>query len=234
MQKIVVVIPSYNEDRAIAGVISKAKSFVNDVIVADDNSQDDTIYEANTHGACVVCNKTGKRGVGQNTWRGMKYALNSKYCGDVIVTLDGDGQHDASHIMRVAQPIIDGKADFVIGSRLTNYKEIPLYRRFGISLITYLYNIGNSVKVGDSQSGFRAYSRKVLESIKITELGFGFSIETLVKIRAKGFRIVEVPITPFYHKDYSRNSTANPLKHGLEMVWKVIYWRGKLELLKSY
>ncbi len=230
MQKIVVVIPCFCESKNIAGVVSKAKSFVDDVIVADDNSHDDTIYEANTHGACIVCNTTGKRGTGQNTWRGIKVALKEPYNADIVVTLDGDGQHDPEYINKVAEPIVEGKADFVIGSRMLRYYEIPLYRRFGISVITYLYNYRNDVKVGDSQSGYRAYSRKLLEAIEIEELGFGFSVETLVKIRAKGFKITEVPINSVYHKNYSDNSSLNGFIHGLQMVWKVLYWRAKLEL----
>lgn len=231
MPKVVVVIPCFNETKAIGPVVEDCRRYSPNVIVADDNSTDDTKKIAEELGASIVCNETRKRGTGQNTWRGIKSALNSRFNADIVVTLDGDGQHDPEYIPRVIEPIVDGKADFVIGSRMLRYYEIPLYRRFGISVITYLYNYGNPVKVGDSQSGFRAYSRKVLEAVPFEEIGFGFSVETLVKIRAKGFRIAEVPVNSVYHKNYRDNSSLNGFIHGIQMVWKVIYWRIKLEWL---
>jgi glycosyltransferase involved in cell wall biosynthesis len=234
MPKIVVVIPVYNESALISSVVAKSKKYVCDVIVADDCSTDLTVNNAKDAGADVVHNNLGGRGTGRNTWCGIKSALNSKYNADIVVTLDGDGQHDPEYIQKVVEPILYGQADFVIGSRMLRYYEIPLYRRFGISVITYLYNWHNQVKVGDSQSGYRAYSRKVLEAVPFEESGFGFSVETIVKIRAKGFRIAEVPVNSVYHRKYSDNSSLNGFIHGLQMVWKVLYWRAKIEFGGKY
>lgn len=229
--KIIAVVPTYNEQKAIADVVARAKKYVTAVVVSDDLSKDLTCQLAKESGANVILNPKN-HGAGGNTWHGMELALDSIYHGEIIVTLDGDGQHNADEIPLLLKPILMGEADFVIGSRFEQYKNSPLYRRLGISVITYAYNIFHKVKVDDSQSGFRAYNRKVLESCPITETGFAFSVETLVKFRAKGFRIKEVPIKCIYHKELIENSSMNPIKHGLKVLWAVIKWRVLVEVLK--
>jgi len=201
------------------------------VVVSDDNSKDNTISLAERCGAYIVENETDVRGVGQNTYRGVQFALWNG--ADIIVTLDGDGQHNPDELLQVIKPIVDGKADFVVGSRFTNYKSIPLYRRLGISVITFTYNIFSKVKTSDAQSGFRAHSRKVLETCSITETGFGFSMETLVKFRKCGFRFQDVPIVCVYHGDIRLNSSMNPIKHGVKVLFKTLYWRFKVEICNS-
>jgi glycosyltransferase involved in cell wall biosynthesis len=225
--KIVAVIPCYNEAKFIENVVYKTKKYVDLVVVADDNSKDNTIELAEKCGAYVVRNLTNVRGTGQNTNRGIQFALQSG--ADIIVTLDGDGQHNPDEIPQLIKPVIDGKADFVVGSRFMNYKSVPLYRRLGISTITYTYNLFNRVKVSDAQSGFRVHQRRLFDRCHITELGFGFSMETLVKFRYFGFRFREVPIVCIYHGDIKLNSSMHPVKHGLKVLWKTIYWRYKIE-----
>jgi hypothetical protein len=99
---------------------------------------------------------------------------------------------------------------------------MPGYRKFGIDIITRAYNLGSNVKVSDSQSGFRAHSRKLLESVRITRNDFSFSVEVLVKSRKMGFAIAEVPISCLYH---AGGSTLNPIIHGLQVAWSVIRLR---------
>src|SRR3989304_1384222 len=118
------------------------------------------------------------RGAGENTYKGIRAALEDNV--DVIVTLDGDGQHDPAEIPKLIQPIINGEADLVIGSRfLTGYTG-KYYRNFGNRMLTWLYNAGSRVKVTDSQCGFRAITRKVAENIVIEEPKFTFCTEYLV------------------------------------------------------
>jgi len=166
----------------------------------------------------------GKRGAGANTRRGIEVALS--HGSDVIVTLDGDGQHDPREIPRLVKPIEDGVADVVVGSRfLSSGYRIPKYRKFGIDVITFALNVMSRTKFTDGQCCFRAYSRKALEAITITEAGFGFSTEILIKARALGFRIVEVPVSCIYHEDIKSNSTLNPVRHGLGVLLVTIRWR---------
>ena len=227
--KAIVVIPCFNEKQNISELVFWVNQFAQETIVADDNSTDGTKEEAEGAGAYVVRN-FGKRGFGSNTKAGIDEAL-IREC-DIIVTLDGDGQHDPKEMARVLEPIEKGEADVVIGSRFLqkNHSLIPGYRKFGIKVITWLYNVGNKQRITDAQCCFRAYKSEVLKRIDINEVGFTFSTETLIKVRALGYRIKEVPVTVLYHKQFSQNSTLNPIRHGLGVAMGTVMVRLKVEV----
>ena len=122
------------------------------------------------------------------------------------------------------------KADLVIGSRfIYPNPKIRLQRRFGISVITYLYNFGMLRGASDAQSGFRAYNKNFIDRVQITQDNFGFSIETLVKARRLNLVMIEVPVSCIYHADAH---TINPLLHGIQVCWNVLKWRLQVELLR--
>lgn len=227
--KTIAVIPCLDEAENIASVILSSNQLVGMSIVADDNSEDDTVARAEEAGAYVVRN-FGRRGYGANSKSGINEAL-VREC-DIVVTLDGDGQHNPEEMPRLLEPIEKDEADIVIGSRfLTNTSIIPRYRKFGIKVITWLFNVGSKQKYTDVQCCFRAYRQEVLRTISIHEGGFTFSVETLIKARAKGFRIKEVPITVLYHKQFSRNSTLNPVVHGLNVALGTVRVRLQVEVI---
>jgi glycosyltransferase involved in cell wall biosynthesis len=218
-------IPAYNEAECIGEVIRKARPHVDEVIVADDGSVDDTTRVAETAGATVVRSKLNQ-GAGSATRLCFQIARDRN--ADVLITIDADGQHNAEEIPSVVAPIFDQGADLVIGSRFIQYiGEIPRYRRFGISIITLLLNLAAKVKISDSQSCFRAYSKRAIENLNITERGFGFSIETLVQARRKGLVIKEVPIYCVYNE---HSHSLNPLVHGLQIALSVVRIRLKYKL----
>lgn len=228
--KTIAVVPVYNEEQYISDVVFVLNELVGMVIVVDDRSSDGTVKEATDAGAYVV-RRFGKRGVGANTKSGIDEAL-IREC-DVIVTLDGDGQHNPSEVFRVIEPIEKGDADVVVGSRFLSGDNglIPTYRKFGINVITWLYNFGNKNRLSDVQCCFRAFKREVLLAIAIEEKGFAFSTEILVKARALGFRISEVPVSVLYHRQFSQNSSLNPILHGFSVAFLTIKVRFKIELL---
>jgi len=221
--KIIAVIPCFNEENFIGDIVTRARIYADKVIVIDDGSTDNTSEVAKAAGAEVIRHER-RRGAGAATKSGFEAAKTNN--ADILVTLDGDGQHDPDEIPQVLAPILSCKADLVIGSRflLQNIKKVPKYRKFGIDIITWLYNLGSKKKVSDSQSCFRAYSRKSLEAVSITENGFSFSVEVLIQARKKGFVITEVPTSCVYH---SQGSTINPLTHGLGVAWNVVKHRLK-------
>jgi len=225
--KIVAVIPAYNEENTIANIVESASKYVNcGVIVVDDGSIDQTGWFAERAGAEAI--KLPRNfGAGMSTRIGLLFAQARHV--DIAITLDGDGQHYPTEIPDVIAPILEGYSDLVIGSRFMGDYKMPSYRRFGIWVITELYNIGSKHRIKDSQSCFRAFNRNALESLEITENGFAFSVETLIKARKKGLLIVEVPITCHYHERYWDNSTLNPVKHGLSVAWATIKWRLRLK-----
>lgn len=220
--KVIAVIPAYNEQAYISDVVTRARKYVSGVIVVDDGSSDHSAEVALTAGANVIKHNT-RRGAGATTRTGFEAAL--KDGADIIVTLDGDGQHNPDEIPQVIAPVIEGRADLAIGSRFLGGKtNIPRYRKFGIDVITFLYNFGSTRKVADAQSCFRAHSRRLLEAINITENGFGFSVQVLIQARRLGFSITEVPVSCLYHP---HGSSMNPLTHGLGVAWNVIRLRLK-------
>jgi len=214
--KIIAVIPCLNEEQFVGDVVAKALKHVDKVIVVDDGSTDATATIAKNAGAEVISH-AARRGAGAATRSGFEAAI--KLGADIVVTLDGDGQHNPAEIPLLLQPLLQRQADLVIGSRFIEHAtNIPFYRKFGVDIITWMYNLGSKVKVTDAQSGFRAHSRKLLESVAITHDDFSFSIEVLVKARRKGFRIKEVPISCLYH---DQGSTSNPILHGLGVAFAI-------------
>jgi glycosyltransferase involved in cell wall biosynthesis len=221
-QKIVAAIPCYNEAPSIGDIVRQASKHVDQVIVVDDGSRDGTAEAAKAAGATVV-NHESNKGYGEAILSCFK-AARSNGTG-VVVTLDGDNQHTPEEINAVVAPIMRGEADVVVGSRFLHSSpetNAPLYRRFGIGLITWLVNVGSRVKISDAQSGFRAYSREVIDTIDVTDTGMAVSVELLIKARNSGFVIREVPISCRYD---SQSSTLNPLSHGVGVALAVIRYR---------
>ena len=165
-------------------------------------------------------------------WR--PYFLKAKDLGgDILVTFDADGQHRIEDINRVINPIINGESDLVIGSRFLDEskKEVPQYRKVGIKVITKITNATIKKQLTDSQSGFRAYSKKVLNELNPSELGMGISTEILIKASTKKFRISEVPIKIFYDGD---TSTHNPITHGSSVIISTIKYTSLQRPLTFY
>lgn len=228
--RIIAVIPCLNEARFVSDVVTEALRYVDAVVVADDNSENGTMDVAKSAGAEVVGSWWRKDfgGAGWNTYHGMCMARLRG--ADIVVTLDGDGQHRADEIPLLVAPIVQGLVDVAIGVRKDD-GQMPRYRRFGNRVIRWLYNIGARQKTTDAQCCFRAFNRAVLEQVWLQERGFGFSTETLVKARALGFRMADVPVSCVYFDDYSRNSTLGPVRHGLGVAWATVKWRVLKEIL---
>lgn len=210
-------IPAYNEEKNIGSIVVKLKNKYEHVIVCDDGSSDMTATIASSLGACVVKHEENL-GYGSAIKTIFKEAR--KIGGDVLVTFDADGQHQFSEIDSVLQPISEDKADIVIGSRfLGKTIDLPKYRRIGIKTITGLTNITTGSKITDSQSGFRAYSKKALQEITPTESGMGLSTEILIKASKKQMRITEVPITITYKGSIH---SQEPISHGTAVIMSTI------------
>ena len=161
-KRIAVIIPAFNEEKSIAGVVRSVRSlsgFVYDPIVINDNSTDQTSQEAALAGA-VVINLPCQLGIGGAVQTGFKYALEKQY--DVCVQTDGDGQHLASEIPKLIKPILSEGFDLVVGSRFisdTDY-EASFMRGLGITIISLFLRVTTGIRVKDTTSGFRAASRR--------------------------------------------------------------------------
>ena len=203
-----ICIPTYNEEEHITKIIQTCKKFVDDVVVCDDGSNDNTLKLASDAGAIVLQHKTNK-GYGAAISTLFDYAREKK--ADVMITIDGDGQHDPNQIPLLLDAITKHSVDVVIGSRSLDDKDIPKYRKAGIKIITSAANYTTNLKVSDSQSGFRAYSNAAINAIHPTENGMSVSTEILLKASNNNLSLAEVPITVSYQGD---TSTENPVSHG--------------------
>lgn len=219
----IAVIPCHNEQKTIESVVRGALSRVDRVVVVNNLSTDKTAEKASLAGAMVL--PCLARGAGAATRAGIQYSLQQG--ADIIVTLDGDGQHDTDDIPVLVKPIKDGAADMVVGSRFLRRGAVaPIYRRAGISIITAAFNVGSRRFVStDAQCGFRAYLAGILVEIGIDDDGFTYIVETLVKARRAGLRIAEAPVRCIYHPDLASNSTQNPVRQGVTSLLAVARWR---------
>lgn len=211
--KVLVGMPAYNEEKNIGPLVLKLKESGYDVLVCDDASTDSTGLLAENLGAVVVKHS---RNLGYGAAIQSIFSKARELKSDVLVTFDADGQHDYKDIKRLVEPISEGKADVVIGSRFLEKKsDIPKYREIGIKTITQLTKTTHKVDVTDAQSGLRAYSRKAIESIFPVEDSMGISTEILIKAAEKNLTIGEISIIVSYE---GITSTHNPTSHGLTVV----------------
>lgn len=219
--RVVVGIPAFNEERMIARVVLCAQRVADHVVVCDDGSTDLTGEIAGRLGAEVIRHE---RNMGYGAAVRSLFRRARELDADVLVTLDGDGQHDPAEVPVLAAPALDGRADIVIGSRfLSNAKrsDVPGYRRLGIRVITRLTRAASDSGISDAQSGFRAYGRRALSSLGLAENGMGASVEALVEAKAKGLIVAEVPVSCRY-RGLDKTSTFHPLRHGVGVAMSVV------------
>ena len=213
--KILVGMPAYNEGKYIGSLILKAKQYADEVIIVDDGSTDDTSEIAKLAGATIIRHEVNK---GYGAAIQSLLAASQKRAADVLVLIDADSQHYPEEIPRLIEPIWKG-FDLVIGSRKQQRGNIPTYRRIGQRVISYFSAILSRKKLSDSESGFRAFSKKAITVLSLKENGMAISAETIAKAAEKGLKITERPISIRYTKD---GSTLNPVVHGIEVLGRII------------
>ena len=219
--KVVAVIPCLNEATHIGEVVRKTKNYVDEVVVADDNSSDNTMPEAQYAGAKVCRFRNAERGSGANMRRGVWVSLD--YQPDIIVLLDGDGQHNPNDIPALLSPILKHEADVVLGDRMV-YSGMPKYRAFGNRLLSLSCNVFAEDKVSDPMTGFWAIRTDALPD-ELTEQKWGAYTELLMKCRQSHKLIVSVPVRVRYHETYSENSSTSAAHLFLNLFAKIIKWR---------
>jgi glycosyltransferase involved in cell wall biosynthesis len=215
---VIVAIPAYNEEVAIGSMVLQCRKYAEDVLVLDDGSTDRTADIARAAGARVVSHLRNEgKGAGIRT----AFLLAKNLGADVLVLIDGDGQHNPDDIPALVVPVLEGRADVVNGSRFLGQGEsdVPAYRRVGQEILTLATNVGTKGKITDTQSGFRAFAKKSFECFSFRQNGMAIESEMLMDAADASLNILEVPINVRYDVD---GSTLDPVSHGLGVLNKVL------------
>ncbi len=195
-KKILIIIPAFNEEASIGGVISQIREHAPgaDMVVVNDGSTDRTAFIAEGLGATVL-NHIYNLGIGATMQTGYKYALRRGY--DIAVQVDGDGQHPADQIFDLVRPVAEGRADMVVGSRFLGAGEYraSIARSAGMVFFSRLVSAIIRERVTDTTSGFRAVGRSCIEFFSARYPDDYPEVEALVLLHKKGFRIMEVPVS---------------------------------------
>lgn len=209
---VVIAIPAYNEDRFIGSLVLKLRTRDRHVVVVDDGSTDATAQVAEAAGATVIRHphNRGKMAAVKTIFEHARQ-MNA----DALVLLDGDSQHDPAEVDAMVEPILKGEADMVVGSRFAGVRSvIPRWRVAGQHALTMATNIGSGLHLTDTESGYRAFSRRALEEMRFRGRGFALEAATQFQAKARGWRVVEVPIRVHYEIPLKRN----PVWHGVGQI----------------
>jgi glycosyltransferase involved in cell wall biosynthesis len=223
-----IIIPVYNEELTIGNVIDRTRAAIqdtrlkNEIIVVDDKSFDKSLEAAKKRSAKIY---TLKEHLGKG------YALRAGFAkakGDIIITIDSDGSHKPEELPEVLGPVLQDKADLVIGSRYLNHKKVAARKlnAFGVQIFNNFIQLLTGVAITDSQSGYRAMKRQVLKSQNLKSGEYEIESEMLVKTAKKKFRIAEVPIS-FEQRTYGR-SGVDPIVDGIKILLSIVlaYMKG--------
>ncbi len=227
--RVSVIIPTHNESQAIGRVLADLPSeLVTEVIVVDSNSSDGTPDIARSQGARVIFE--ARRGYGRACLTGVANAN----CPDIFVFLDGDYSDRPSELPILLAPILQNRADIVLGSRLRDGMHsgaLPWHQSFGNRLAARMIRVLYGLKITDL-GPFRAARTDVLRALALDEMTYGWAVEMILKGAIAGFRIEEVPVS--YHPRIGKSKISGTLKGTLGAGWFILsrivryyFWRQK-------
>jgi glycosyltransferase involved in cell wall biosynthesis len=223
MNRVLVIIPAYNEEKRIAAVVAAVAASVPDseIVVINDCSKDNTFAVASQAGAIVVSHPFNM-GYGAAIQTGYKYARNKGY--DYLVQLDADGQHDPSCIPALLAPVLAGETDIAIGSRfLGNSYRPPFARRVGMALFRRIVSLVTGKSISDTTSGFQAFNRDVIRFFATDIFPVDYpDADMLIMLHRVGFRMTEVPVRMFENSEgKSMHSGFKPLYYMFKMLLSI-------------
>lgn len=215
--KVFAVIPAYNEAGRIAAVVKETKKYVKAVVVVDDGSRDRTSEKAQAHGAEVLRNIVNM-GKGAALRTGTRYAISKG--AEIVVLLDGDGQHSPKDIPKMVEILKKKKLDLVFGSRALD-SNMPFVKRTGNFAIYTASRILFGTKVKDTQSGFKVFWKKTVSKIMWRNNGYAMDSEVVVRAAQNRLKTEEIAIKTLYTDSYKGTSVMD----GIKIVLTMIVWR---------
>ena len=218
-QKILLLIPAFNEEPTIAQVVEGAKKYISGILVVDDGSTDNTTPAATMAGA-KVHRLERNMGKGAALQTGFNYALEHDY--DWVITMDADGQHDA-HDIASFLPLLESY-DLLLGNRMKDRACVPLLRRAANLTSSFIVSVLCGRRIYDSQTGFRSYSATLLREVRFGCSHYDLETEAIIKASRKGFRIGHCRIQTIYLGEVSRLRKARDSFRFLIVVAKSFFW----------
>ena len=224
-EKTLVLIPAYNAARTIGDVVKSCINIIDNILVVDDGSRDDTAAVARSAGAEIV-SYPQNRGKGGALKTGFAWALEHGF--DAVITLDADGQHLPREIPKFLEARAETRADLIIGGRAHLFGGMLPRRRLANRFSAWSIAKASGTRITDSQSGFRLYSAKLLRNVRLHTDGFDMESEVIVHAGRGGFKVLTIPIDLGFVDGIS-TSHYKPLKDTLRIAWTVtrarLFWR---------
>jgi len=214
---IFVVIPTYNERRTIGSIVKELKERSFRVVVVDDGSCDHTIIDANKFGAELVIHSKNV-GKGRCIKEGLEYCLENG-C-DIVITMDGDGQHDLKEIDNFIRRHEEVGADIVLGNRMHDAKKMPFVRRWTNIFMSFVISCILGERIDDSQCGYRLLSRKAIEKMSLKTTKYEIESEMLLEAKRHDLRISSINIDSIYQGE---SSQINPFFDTIRFIKLIIY-----------
>ncbi|MFH1753451.1 MAG: glycosyltransferase family 2 protein [Candidatus Omnitrophota bacterium] len=209
---ICIIIPTYNESRAIGELIKSIKKLGLDVVVVDDGSDDNTSEIARSGGAHVIAHDKNM-GKGASLKMGFKHAIENGY--DAVVVMDGDGQHDPDDIGRFVSAAESTGADLIVGNRMKDQSTMPFIRRLTNRRLSSFISDICGCDIPDTQCGFRFIRSRVLQNIDLISSKFETESEILIRAGKHKFKIDSIPVKTIYKGEVS---AINPVKDALRFI----------------
>jgi len=237
--RVIVVLPAYNAAKTLKKTyFDIPKDRVDKIILVDDGSSDTTVKVAKKIGLKTVSHPQN-RGYGGNQKTCYTLALDEG--ADIIVMIHPDYQYDATLTGDMVKPIIDGRVDLMLGSRIRSRKEalaggMPLYKYLGNRFLTILENIVLGLNLSEYHTGFRAYSRELLKVIPFHKFSdnFVFDQEMLIATAAASFSIGEIAVPVRYFPEASSINLRNSTIYGMATIWRLIlYLLYRIKIFRS-
>lgn len=237
--KIIVVMPAYNAEKTVRKTYNDLpKDLISEVILVDDGSHDKTVEKARQLGITVYAHKKNK-GYGGNQKTCYDQAL--KRNPDIVVMVHPDYQYDSKLVGVLCEPIVDGRADVMLGSRIQTRHQVlvagmPLWKYFANRFLTLVENLSMGLNLSEYHTGFRAYSQKVLKAIPYHKFSddFVFDQQILISALSHDFNISEIPVPCKYFPEASSINFIRSTKYGILTLWIVlVYLLHQTGIIKS-
>jgi len=230
MKVIKVIIPAFNEEKAIAKVIQEIPKSVDEVIVVSNNSTDNTVLNAQNAGATVLLEQ--RRGYGYACLKGLAYVAQLKSKPDIVVFLDGDYSDYPEELTKLVAPIVENNVDFVLGARNKSLREkgaMTPQQIFGNWLATALMKVFFCSKFTDL-GPFRAIKYDALTALKMEDQTYGWTVEMQLKVLKKNLTYIEIPVR--YKNRIGDSKVSGTVKGTVMAGVKIISWILKYSLKK--